>query len=181
MSSALERLHHSARDQTMMGMKGITRGNASRQPTGTGRRRQAHQARAILRTSDTPPARVGLGKERPQARCGDRARGGGLDGLDARATETARWAPGWLMRQSRRPRPVAVVAGLSGTGRPASAWRQPPSASQLGRARTAQNRPEASHVFASLKRLGQGFAPTPRGGLRCAQTADKPRARVGVA
>ncbi len=29
----------------------------------------------------------------------------------------------------------------------------------------------ASHVFASLKRLGQGCAPTPRGGLRCALAA----------
>lgn len=60
----------------MMGMKGNTRGIASRQPTCTGRRRNAHHARVIWRTSDTPPARVGLGKERPQARCGDRACGG---------------------------------------------------------------------------------------------------------
>ncbi len=165
----------------MMGMKGNTWGIASRQPTCTGCRRHPHHARAVWRTSDTPPAPMGPGKERPHAHCGDRARGGGLAGPGARPTEGARWAPGWLMRQSRRPRRGAVGAGSSGRGRLASAWRRPPVASQLGGARTAQNRPEASHVFASLKRLGQGFAPTPRGGLRCAHPADKPRVGESVA
>jgi len=35
----------------------------------------------------------------------------------------------------------------------------------------APRRLAASHVFASLKRLGRGAAPTPRGGLRCALAA----------
>ena len=49
------------------------------------------------------------------------------------------------------------------------------------RDRLPRGRLAASHVFASLKRLGQGFAPTPRGGLRCAQPARNPRVGEGAA
>ena len=43
----------------------------------------------------------------------------------------------------------------------------------------APRRLAASHVFASLKRLGQGCAPTPRGGLRCALAARRVQAWEG--
>jgi hypothetical protein len=47
-------------------------------------------------------------------------------------------------------------------------------AQNSGRLSLASVRPRrlaASHVFASLERLGQGCAPTPRGGLRCTLAA----------
>jgi hypothetical protein len=66
-----------------------------------------------------------------------------------------------FLRQSKPKHPPAPIGGL---------WRH--------RVR-APRRLAASHVFASLKRLGQGCAPTPRGGLRCALAARRVQAWEG--
>ena len=66
-----------------------------------------------------------------------------------------------FLRQSKPQHPPAPIGGL---------WHH--------RVR-APRRLAASHVFASLKRLGQGCAPTPRGGLRCALAARRVQAWEG--
>jgi hypothetical protein len=66
-----------------------------------------------------------------------------------------------FLRQSKLKHPPAPIGAL---------WRH--------RVR-APRRLAASHVFASLQRLGQGCAPTPRGGLRCALAARRVRAWEG--
>jgi hypothetical protein len=66
-----------------------------------------------------------------------------------------------FLRQSKPKHPPAPIGGL---------WRH--------RMR-APRRLAASHVFASLKPLGQGCAPTPRGGLRCALAARRVQAWEG--
>ncbi len=58
-----------------------------------------------------------------------------------------------FLRQSTPKHPPAQIGALSSYGV------------------RAPRRLAASHVFASLERLGQGCAPTPRGGLRCALAA----------
>ena len=183
MTLALESLHRSARDQTMTGIEHNPWEIGSRQHTCRGRRRHPQHARATWRTSDTPAAPMGLGKERPRARRGDRLSVRGLGGQDARLTVGARTArvAGVLVVQIGWASSVAGVAASGCRGRRATAAFRPPVAGHLGQASTAINRLAASHVFASLKRLGQGFAPTPRGGLRCAQPARNPRVGEGAA
>ena len=78
--------------------------------------------------------------------------------------------------------PVLVSCAMEGIRRQPTPKHPPAQIGALSSHRVrAPRRFAASHVFASLKRLGQGCAPTPRGGLRCALAARRVQAWEGRA
>jgi hypothetical protein len=92
-------------------------------------------------------------------------------------------APGWCRRGAGTVcRPSISPDCFEGTLRDPTSKHPPAQIGRLWRHRVrAPRRLAASHVFASLKRLGQGCAPTPRGGLRCALAARRVQAWEGRA
>ena len=130
------------------------------------------------RTPDTPLARwqgkapTKAPRSIPFVREGARSKG--------RVRETCD-APGWCRRGAGIVcRPTMSPDCIEGTLRDPSQHHPPAPIGGLWHHRVrAPRRLAASHVFASLKRLGQGCAPTPRGGLRCALAARRVQAWEG--
>jgi hypothetical protein len=140
------------------------------------------------RTPDTPLARwqgkapTKAPRSIPFVREGTRGKGRVRETCDAPG---CRRGAGTVCRPSMSPwNPLALVSWVAeckeGTLRDPTPKHPPTQIGGLWCHRVrAPRRLAASHVFASLKRLGQGCAPTPRGGLRCALAARRVQAWEG--
>ena len=152
------------------------------------RRRKRWPSPRQVRTEDTAPAPLEAGKGKaPASVAGHRvdcAPGSGLGGDRRTSLEAGAECGLAFTRLLVLVVSQGLVCGwIDPCRRPGRLW-GPGRARKRGlrnRDRLPHGRLAASHVFASLKRLAQGSAPGPRGGLRCAHPAHKPHAGEGVA